>query len=105
MRLKDDVAALELLRVTLDDFEAAVNDNVTVKINQNQYDALVCFVFNIGVQAFKDSTLLRLLNEAKYYLAAEQFKRWCKETVNGKLVVNQGLENRRLREANLFCSP
>ena len=62
--------------------------------------ALVCFVYNIGMGAFKKSTMLKLLNEGKIGEAAGQFPRWNKD--NGKEV--QGLTNRRLDEQKLFLS-
>src|SRR5664279_4586687 len=50
---------LGLLAQDLGRFEKAINDNVTVSIEQNQFDALVAFCFNVGVGAFTDSTLLK----------------------------------------------
>ena len=47
-------------------------------LNQNQFDALVDFVFNVGVRAFETSTLLRRLNEGNYQGAADQFLVWNK---------------------------
>ena len=69
-------------------------------LNENQLGALVCFVYNIGIDAFKKSTMLKLLNEGKIGEAAGQFPRWNKD--NGKVV--QGLTNRRLDEQKLFLS-
>lgn len=80
--------------------ELAVNNLVRVSLNQNQFDALVCFVFNIGVAAFAASTLLRKLNASDYEGAANQFGRWIYD--NGKVV--SGLVNRRAAERDLFIS-
>lgn len=63
----------------LDLREQAINELVTVGLTQSQFDSLVSFVFNIGVEAFKESTLLRLLNEGNYRGAAEQFLAWKKQ--------------------------
>ena len=82
--------------------EAAVSNFVHVPLNQNMVDALVSFVFNIGEVQFRSSTLLRLLNEGLYKDASEQFPNWDKETINGKLVANKGLGNRRAKEKKLF---
>lgn len=79
-----------------------VSDLVTVPLNQNQFDALVSFAYNIGLGAFQESTLLRLLNESNYNEAANQFKEWNKATVNGHKVVLEGLVNRRKDEEKLF---
>ena len=53
-----------------------VNDNVTVPLTQNQFDALVSFIFNIGQGAFKRSTMLKVLNKGDYEQAAKEFDRW-----------------------------
>ena len=82
----------------LKEFESTVNTSVTAPLSQNQYDALVSLSYNIGSGAFKNSTLLKKLNNGDYKGAAEQFLVWNK--VNSKKV--QGLVNRREAERNLF---
>lgn len=67
----DDFFAADLQNV-----EAAINDHVTVPLDQGQYDALADFVFNVGAGAFAGSTLLRLLNSGDYAGAAGQFQAW-----------------------------
>ena len=79
----------------------AVLANVNVPLNENQLGALICFVYNVGMGAFKQSTLLRLLNEGKYIEASNQFPRWNKD--NGQVVT--GLTNRRLEEKAVFNTP
>ncbi len=54
----------------------AVNKYVSVQLTQEEFDALVDFVYNVGVNAFASSTLLRLLNTEQYSRAADQFDRW-----------------------------
>lgn len=81
-------------------FEPYVNELVRVPINQNMFDALVSLTFNIGVNAFRKSTLLRLLNERRYTEAAAQFQRWNKG--GGRVLT--GLVRRRAEEANLFLA-
>ncbi|EBX5572414.1 lysozyme [Salmonella enterica subsp. enterica serovar Kuessel] len=90
----------EFLNNDLRQVESCISERVTVALNQNQFDALVSFVFNIGRQAFSDSTLLKKLNEGKYRAAADQFTRWVYD--NDKFV--QGLYNRRVAERDLFLS-
>lgn len=58
--------------------EDAVNGYVKVALTQNQFDALVSFVFNIGETAFRRSTLLRVLNTGDYTEAANCFDMWHK---------------------------
>ena len=66
----DDAFAADLVWA-----EKAVN-KVKVPLTQNQFDALVSFVFNIGDTAFLRSTLLRMLNKGDYEGAIKQFDRW-----------------------------
>lgn len=73
-------------------------------LNQNQWDALVCLVYNIGQAAFRGSTLLRLINQRDFKGAAEEFLKWDKEHRNGVLVEDPGLLRRREAERTLFLS-
>lgn len=75
-----------------------VNDNVTVDLTQDQFDALVDFVFNVGGGAFKCSTLLRKLNAGDFSGADDQFAVW--NRIKG--VPSKGLDNRRAAEDLLF---
>jgi len=79
-------------------FEKTVNDSVTVEIKQNMFDSLVSFTYNCGSDAFRNSTLLRLLNSSDYEGAAGQFSRW----VNGPNGPLPGLVTRREFEEKLF---
>jgi lysozyme len=87
-----------MLSSDLLDAEYAVNKCVKVDLNQNQFDALVSFVFNVGGGNFKSSTMLRKLNAGDYAGAANEFKRWNKA---GGRVLN-GLTIRREKESKLF---
>lgn len=90
----------QMLYNDLKSFERTVNSSVKVPITQNQFDALVCFTYNVGSNAFKTSTMLKLINAKKYKEAALQFARWNK--AGGKEVA--GLTRRRLAESTLFNS-
>lgn len=79
-------------------FGRGVKSLVHVNLNQNQFDALVCFAYNVGLGNLEHSTLLRKLNDGDYEGAAEQFARWNKAA--GKEM--RGLTNRRAAEAELF---
>jgi lysozyme len=83
---------------------ARVEGLCKVPINQNQYDALVSFSYNVGVGAFGDSTLLIKLNQSNYAGAASEFLHWNKGTINGQKVELPGLTNRRIDEKALFES-
>lgn len=87
-----------LLEEDLKRFEANVSGYVTVDLTQDQFDALVSFTYNVGAEAFKNSTLLKKLNAEEYEEAADQFLRWNKS--NGKVLA--GLTNRRKKERALF---
>tara|TARA_R110000823_G_scaffold311129_1_gene436409 strand:- start:1003 stop:1452 length:450 start_codon:yes stop_codon:yes gene_type:complete len=82
-------------------FEKAINDNVKAEINQKQFNSLFCWVYNIGISAFKKSTLLRILNaNPNDGNIAKQFLRWNK--IAG--VESKGLTNRRIKESSLYFS-
>ena len=82
----------------LKEFEQTVNSAVKTEVNQNQFDALVSLAYNIGTNAFKNSTLIKQLNEGNYKAAANQFDAWV--NAGGKRM--QGLVNRRATEKALF---
>ena len=84
--------------------ENSIKSLVKVPLNENQKIALVSLVFNIGTTAFKNSTLLKLLNDGDYNKASLEFPRWVYITINGKKQVSKGLQNRRFREQLLFNS-
>ena len=81
-------------------FEAGVNAAVKVPLSQSQFDAVVSLVYNIGVPAFKSSTLLKLLNAGDYRGASEQFGRW----IHAGSAVLPGLIRRRNAERDLFLT-
>ena len=78
--------------------DACLDKHIKVKLNQNQFDALASFVYNIGETAFVKSTMLSLINANKLNDAALQFDRWVND--NGKRI--QGLVNRRSAEKKHF---
>ena len=90
--------AQELLRADLRHFEETLNTLVQVEVTQGQYDALVSFCYNVGVNALRTSTLLRFLNTGNYAAAAIQFSRWC--YINGQ--PSEGLARRRRAEILRF---
>lgn len=73
---------------------------VTMTINQNQFDALVSFVFNVGAANFVSSTLLKKLNAGDLQSAAAEFLKWDHQ---GKEVL-AGLTKRRKAEQKRFNS-
>lgn len=90
--------ALALLRRETDRIDASVHRLVRVKLNQAQHDMLVSFAYNCGLEAFKGSTLLRLLNSGMKRSAANQLLRW--NRAGGQELA--GLTRRRVAERQLF---
>ena len=78
--------------------EACVNGAVTVPLTQNEFDACVSFVFNLGCGNFRKSTLLRKLLDSDYDGASLEFRRWDK--AGGQVLA--GLTRRRAAEERLF---
>lgn len=96
----DTVEAELLLASDTAKAQAAINTYVKVPLSQNQYDALVSFVYNVGVGAFKTSTALKRLNMGDYKGAADAMT-WFNKS-QGQIL--QALVNRRAAERDLFLS-
>ena len=87
-----------LLLHEMNEYEGYINDMVEVDLEQNQFDAMVSWVFNLGPANLKASTLLKVLNSKDYDGVPMQIKRW--NNAGGQ--VKQGLIRRREAEALLF---
>ena len=94
-----------LLRFDLLPIVDAINNLVLVPQNQNQFDALVSFCFNIGVDNFAASTVLKRINEGKMTEAALAMDSWRSAEFNGQTYVLAPLIRRRAAEKNLFLTP
>lgn len=77
---------------------AAVTDLLKVEVSDDAFAALVCFTYNVGIDALKNSTLLALINRGRISEAADEFPKWNKSS--GKVLA--GLTRRRVSERNLF---
>lgn len=95
--------AEEFLKEDLNEVVKQVDAAVNVPLSQSQMDALVSFVFNLGIGAFRKSTLLKKLNKGDYAAVPAEFLKWNKARVKGKLVPLAGLTKRRSAEAALFA--
>ena len=91
--------AEQMLVDELHEYESYVNEYVTVALSQNQFDALVSWVYNLGPANLKASTMLKVLNSGQYEDVPAQIKRWNK--AGGKVL--EGLIRRREAESALFC--
>ena len=103
--------AENLLKKDLKKFESKLNfsleqDHIT--LNQNQFDACISFIFNLGFSAFIFSTLYKKLKQGDYEGASDEFLKWVyiTKTVNNERVKIRlkGLETRRNAERDLFLS-
>ena len=86
-----------------EDFEKHLKPLKAVKVplTDNQKIALVSFAYNVGPTAFKNSTLLKKINNNDFVGAADEFDRW----IYDNKVISNGLINRRKDEKKLFLTP
>lgn len=94
----DQFEAEARLRRDLQRFERGVAAAVDVNLSDNQFSALVCLAYNIGLGNLIHSTLLKELNDGDYSEAANQFLVW--NRANGQVM--DGLSRRRAAERSLF---
>ena len=87
-----------MLEEELAEYEGYINNMVKVDLDQNQFDALVGWVYNLGPTNLSQSSLLRELNNKNYQAVPQEIRRWNK--AGGKVL--QGLIRRREAEALLF---
>ncbi|MBF9234677.1 lysozyme [Microvirga alba] len=92
--------AEDILKRDLGQYERAVIEFVTVPLNQEQFDALVCFTFNLGPKNLRSSTLLKKLNAGDYQSVPSEMRKWVK--AGGKTL--PGLIRRREAEGLLFAT-
>lgn len=93
--------ATDLLKITLTNYENSVNNLVKINLNQNQFDALVSFCYNLGATNLKKSTLLKKVNKnPNDPTIRNEFKKWV--NAGGKKL--NGLVKRRNEEADLYFS-
>ena len=94
-----------LLRYDLNVISEALSGLVYTPLNLNQIDALASFVYNIGLDAFEGSAVLRLINAGALLEAATAMEQWCHATVAGQSQEVDGLIRRRAMEKALFLKP
>ena len=97
--------ATQMLAAKAGEVQQVINDAIHVNLNQNQNDALLSFIYNLGGENFRRSTLLRLLNQGNYAAVPLELRKWSKARHDGKLVDLPGLVKRRAAEAELFQKP
>ena len=93
--------AFDMFKELANRFAKRVDELVTSNLNQNQFNALVSFAYNVGTGNFSSSTLLKKVNKNPNDLTIkDEFLRWNK--AGGKVI--NGLTNRRNEEADLYFS-
>jgi lysozyme len=100
---EDDAEAL--LLYDLIGVAHALNEAVYTPLNQNQFDALASFTFNIGLDSFHQSGVLKRLNEGALIQGACAMELWRKAIVGGERIVIDALVRRRSVEKTLFLTP
>jgi lysozyme len=93
--------AQDLLKADLLNAGRDVSLLVTVPLTDNQFGALVSFVFNLGINNLRTSTLLKKLNQRDYEGASNEFLVW----VRAQHKILPGLVKRRAAERALFLTP
>ena len=74
-----------------------------LKLNQNQFDSCLSFIYNLGIGAFTKSTLRKkILINPNDKSIKDEFLKWNKARVNGQLTELKGLTRRRIAEADLY---
>jgi lysozyme len=101
----DDEQAELLLMFDVRPIAEAVNELVYTPLTQNQFDALVAFAFNVGVDAFRQSDVLKRVNEGRLTEAACALDLWRRAEVSGDPIVLDALIRRRAAEKALFLTP
>lgn len=104
---KDGITEEQAIRILANELEPIrqrVIDAVKVTIAASQRDALVSFVYNVGLENFMRSKLLQRINAGDFENVPEEFRRWTRGTINGKKVTLPGLVNRREAEIALWLA-
>lgn len=105
VKMGDTITPAEAERLLVEDIEPvefAIMRNVPYGLTPGQFDALVSFIFNVGIGAFIRSTMLKKLLASDIMGAANEFNRWNKAKVDGKLRPVKGLTKRREEERKMF---
>jgi lysozyme len=96
-----DEEVLEIFQKDIENIRLSMNKVIKVPVDKNQQLALLSLRYNIGENAFNNSTLLKLLNQGNYDGASARFSEW--RLSEG--MINKGLVARRERERQLFNKP
>jgi lysozyme len=101
----DEADASALLLYDLGEVQVVLNELIFTPLTQNQFDALASFAMNIGVDAFRRSSVLLRVNEGSMLQAAAAIELWRKADFEGERIVVDSLVRRRAAEKALFLTP
>lgn len=87
------------LRSDCEKAENIIKRLVSVQLTENQFSALVSFVFSVNEKEFETSTLLKRINENNFRRVADEFMKWIVDSS-----INQ-IQARREKEKALFLKP
>ena len=104
LKVRHADAEAVLREYDLPPIERAIEQAVLAPLNQNEFDALASFVFNIGCKAFEASAVLAHLNAGERLQAAEAMTAWRVAEINGEVVLIDALVRRRAAESALFLT-
>ncbi len=100
-----ETEASEILRdYDLPPIERALCERVPAPLSQNEFDALVSFIWNVGEENFFASDVHARLVAGERLAAADAFGAWRKARVNGRVIVVDALVRRRAAEKALFLT-
>ena len=105
LKVSEEDAEAILRDYDLKPIETALNDRLLAPVSQNEFDALVSFVLNIGLDAFFGSEVFALVNTGAKLRAAEAMAAWRKARIGGRMIVVDALVRRRAAERALFLEP
>lgn len=97
--------AIDILAKDVERFEKAVKKHIIVPLNQNQFDALVSFIFNTGEGGIINTGVQKAVNASMFASVPAKLEEWSKFKVDGVLKTNKSLLNRRKSESQLFMKP
>ena len=102
LRISEENADAILREYDLPPVEKAVGEHVLAPLTQNEFDALVSLAFNIGIDAFRGSEVLALVNSGEKLRAAEALSAWRQAEIEGRTIIVDALVRRRAAERALF---
>lgn len=103
VRLGEKISMKRAEELLIWEVEKIATQIPSLNVNQNQYDALVSFTYNLGIGALLKSTLYRKCKaNADDPTIKDEFMKWTKAKVNGRLMILKGLVKRRTEEAALY---